>query len=107
MSISNQIKNQHLLWRAGFGPAVEQLPDLSVSNHKLYKALRKASDNKPDYLDVSDNYLKGLVMGITDVTKMEQKPDVSEEKKKEIQKKSRESIKNLNLAWLNEMTNSS
>ena len=29
MPLANQLKNQHLLWRAGFGPAVEQLGDLA------------------------------------------------------------------------------
>ena len=53
------------MWRAGFGPAVEQLSDLSnYSPKQFYKALVKASDKKPDYIDVADDYLKGLVMGL-------------------------------------------
>ena len=65
MSLSNQLKNQHLMWRAGFGPAVEQLPDLSKFTPKqFYKALVKASDKKPEFIDVADDYLKGLLMGI-------------------------------------------
>jgi len=65
MSLTNQVKNQHLLWRAGFGPAVEELSDLSkFSPKQLYKGLAKASDKKPEYIDVADDYLKGLMLGI-------------------------------------------
>ena len=49
MSLTNQMKNQHLMWRAGFGPAVEQLADLSqYTSKQFYKALTKASDKKPE-----------------------------------------------------------
>ncbi len=65
MSLPNQLKNQHLLWRAGFGPAVEQLPDLSqFTPQQFYNAMVKASSKKPDYINVADNYLQGLMMGI-------------------------------------------
>lgn len=74
MSLSNQLKNQHLLWRAGFGPAVEQLPDLSKYTPKqFYKALVKASDKKPEYIDVADDYLKGLLMGIEEVGRQQKR----------------------------------
>lgn len=47
MSLNNQLKNQHLMWRAGFGPAVEQLGDLSkYTPRQFYKALVKASEKK-------------------------------------------------------------
>lgn len=107
MPLSNQLKNQHLLWRAGFGPAVEQLDDLSLySPHEFYKALVKASSKKPDYINVADNYLQGLMMGIDQVGRVQQKELTPEEKKKR-QQKNREGVRNLNLYWLNEMVNSS
>lgn len=107
MPLTNQLKNQHLLWRAGFGPAVEQLGDLSnFSPQQFYKALVKASDKKPDYINVADNYLQGLMMGIDQVGRVQQK-ELSPEEKKKRQQKSREGIRNLNLYWLNEMVNSS
>ncbi len=44
---SNQIKNQHLMWRAGFGPAAEQLEQLkNITPQQLFKALQKASAKK-------------------------------------------------------------
>lgn len=107
MPLTNQLKNQHLLWRAGFGPAVEQLGDLSnFSPQQFYKALVKASDKKPDYINVADNYLQGLMMGIDQVGRVQQK-ELSPEEKKKRQQKSREGVRNLNLYWLNEMVNSS
>jgi uncharacterized protein (DUF1800 family) len=106
MSVSNQLKNQHLMWRAGFGPAIEQLGDLNkFSPKQLYKALQKASSNKPEYLNAADDYLKGLMMGIDEVGR-QQRQDMDAEKRKELQQHSREGIRNLNLFWLNEMINS-
>jgi hypothetical protein len=55
MSLTNQQKNQHLMWRAGFGPAVEQLSDLSeFSSQQFYKALIKASAKKPEFINVAE-----------------------------------------------------
>ena len=106
MPLSNQLKNQHLLWRAGFGPAVEQLSDLNeFSPQQFYKALVKASYKKPGYINVADNYLQGLMMGIDQVGRVQQKELTPEEKKKR-QQKNREGVRNLNLYWLNEMVNS-
>src|SRR5882757_6301261 len=106
MALTKQQKNQHLLWRAGFGPAVEQLDDLSkFSPHQFYKALIKASDKKTEYINVADNYLEGLMMGLDQAGKMEKK-ELSAEDKKKVQQLSRDGIRNLNLYWLKEMVNS-
>ncbi len=101
--LSTQRKNQHLMWRAGFGPAAAQLEQLKeISPQQLFKALQKASAKKPGYIDVADNYLKGLMMGIDDAGKQSKK-DLEKEDKKTIRQKQRDSIKNLNLTWLDEM----
>ena len=106
MSLSNQLKNQHLMWRAGFGPAVEQLPDLSKFTPKqFYKALVKASDKKPEFIDVADDYLKGLLMGIEETGRL-QKKEMAVEDRKKVQQKNREGVRNLNLFWLHNMVNS-
>lgn len=106
MALTNQIKNQHLMWRAGFGPAVEQLGDLSKYNHKqVYKALIKGSDSKPDYLNAASNYLDGLYKGMQDVGRM-QKKELDAEERKKINQENRESIRNLNMLWSYEMVNS-
>src|SRR5688572_25848036 len=104
--LSNQLKNQHLLWRAGFGPAVEQLPDLAEFTPKeFYKALVKASEKKPDYINVADNYLQGLMMGIDQVGRV-QKQELTPDEKKMVQQKNREGVRNLNLYWIKQMVNS-
>jgi uncharacterized protein (DUF1800 family) len=106
MVITNQLKNQHLLWRAGFGPMAEELEQLSSASQKDYfNALVKASRKTPTYLDVADDYLKGLMMGIEEVGR-QQKRELTEEEKKRRRQQSRDDIRSLNLAWLNEMVHS-
>lgn len=103
MSASVQLKNQHLLWRAGFGPAVEQWNDLAKgSPSKWFEALEKASRKEPMPLKVAENVVEGLMNGIDGVRRTE----MSKEEKQQLQKKSREEIRNLNLEWLSEMVNS-
>jgi uncharacterized protein (DUF1800 family) len=106
MAVTTQMKNQHLFWRAGFGAAAEDLKNLAGhSPQKIYAALEKASAKKPPYFDVADNSLKGLFMGVTDAVKMEEmrKNGLDGEARKKIRQQSREDLKNLNLAWMNEM----
>ncbi|HEX6846155.1 MAG TPA: DUF1800 domain-containing protein [Chitinophagaceae bacterium] len=106
MPSANQIKNQQLMWRAGFGPAVEQLVDLSSVSHKqLYKALQKASSKKPEYIDVADDFLKGLWAGIDEVGRQEKLKEMKEDDRKKVQQKQRESVRSLNLNWLNVFVN--
>jgi len=106
MALSNQLMNQHLLWRAGFGPAVEQLNDLhDFTPKEFYKALVKASARKPDYMNVADNYLQGLVQGIGVAGQMQRK-ELTAEEKRTVQRKNREGVRNLNITWMKEMTNS-
>lgn len=106
MSLANQVKNQHLMWRAGFGPAVEQLADLpEVSPKQLYKALQKASSKKPEYIDVADDFLKGLFAGIDEVGRQERRKNMTEDERKKVQQKNRESIRSLNLNWLRVFVN--
>lgn len=105
MSPSNQQKNQHLLWRAGFGPMAEEFHQLTSHSQKSYlKSLFKASDKEPAYIDVTDNALKGLVMGLDEMTK--QKKQLNDEEKKMLREKSRDGLRNINLTWLNQMVNS-
>ena len=106
MVVTNQLKNQHLLWRAGFGPMAEELDQLTNATQKAYfQALVKASRKNPAYLDLADNYIKGLTMGIEEVGRTQRK-ELSEEEKKKVRQQSREDIRSLNLAWLNEMVHS-
>jgi uncharacterized protein (DUF1800 family) len=106
MVVTNQLKNQHLLWRAGFGPMAEELDQLTHSSQKAYySALAKASNKNPTYIDVADNYLKGLVMGAEEVGR-QQRRELNEEERRKARQQSRDDIRSLNLTWLNEMVNS-
>ena len=101
---SNRLRNQHLMWRAGFGPAADQLHQLDgLTQVQLFKALQKASSKKPEFLDATDDYLKGLMQGIGDEGKRQQ---MEREERRNFQQKSRQSIRSLNLLWLDEMIGS-
>ena len=103
-----QRKNQHLLWRAGFGIDSHNLNLLNNINHKeLFSNLEKSNSKNIEYFDVADNSLEGIFMGIGDAVKMEQlvKNGLDNETKKKFRQQSREYIKNLNIKWLDEMVN--
>ena len=107
MPVTQQQKNQHLLWRAGFGVNAETISNIDdVSHTALYKTLQTASLAKPEYFDVADNRIKGLVMGMQQAAEMQQmqNPD-DKDKRKQFRKASTQSIRSLNTTWLNEMVN--
>ncbi len=95
------------MWRAGFGPAAEQLNQLQhITPQQLFDALKKASASAPHFIDVADAYLKGLVMGVDEEGKRQAKKNLSDEDRKKLRYKQREGIKNLNLYWLQQMIDS-
>ena len=103
--ITNQVKNQHLMWRAGFGPAASQLAQLkTLTPQQLFKALQQASAKSPALLDATDDYLKGLFKGIQEEG-MRQMLD--KEERRNLQQQTRQAVKGLNLLWLDEMVDSS
>ena len=106
MAVSNRLKNQHLLWRAAFGPMAENAADLdNISQKKLWELLLKTSDKRPDKLEVAQNLVDGLMKGIKDVVDL-QKKELTPDQKKKMQQQSREDLKTLNIRWLEEMINS-
>ncbi len=105
MSVSNQQKNLHLLWRAGFGPSAADLASINTASaESYYKTLLASSHKTPAYIEIADNGLKELVMGMEENGAL-QKQQLTADQKKELRVKSREGIKNLNLAWLGQMIN--
>jgi uncharacterized protein (DUF1800 family) len=104
MAVTNQLKNQHLLWRAAFGPMAENATELSDTSPKaLYSLLAKASAKVPENLNVASGAMDGLLKGIKDVIKIE---SLSKEQKQMLRKQSREDLQSLNLNWLDKMINS-
>jgi len=100
-------KLQHLLWRFGFGPRTKSWNNwASLPESSWWPKLRDESlTAKPIYFDVADSAVKGLLMGVGEIGRMEQR-DLEKENRKEIREKSRENLKSLNLHWLEEMTHS-
>ncbi|MEP7144894.1 MAG: DUF1800 domain-containing protein [Ferruginibacter sp.] len=104
MQVSNRLKNQHLLWRAAFGPMAENAADLDgLSQKKLWSILLETSAKKPENIEVASNMMDGLLKGVQDLGEMQK---LTQEEKKAIRQKSREDLKNLNLRWMGEMINS-
>ena len=102
--VNNQVKNQHLLWRAAFGPMAENVNELSdISQKELHSLLIKTSSGKPQEFNVASNLFDGLVKGVQDVGMMQK---LSQDQKKMLRKQSIDDLKNLNLTWLSEMINS-
>lgn len=105
MIVTPQLKNQHLLWRAGFGPMAEEYQQLASASHKSYvNSLFKASAKGPQMIDVANSAVKGLVMGVQEAST--KKRDLDEMERRRLRQQSRDDIKNLNITWLNEMVNS-
>lgn len=104
MPVSNRLKNQHLLWRAAFGPMAENAADLdTISQKQLWNLLIKTSAKKPEAIIVASGPLDGLVKGIQDLQKLK---EMSAQEKKALRQQSRDDLKSLNLRWLDEMINS-
>jgi len=113
MIASNRLKNQHLLWRAAFGPMAENAASLdNISQKDLWKLLLKTSSKEPQKIGVAQNLVDGLYKGvkdIVDIQKAEMNQDqkqMNAQQKKKMRQQYREELKNLNLMWLDEMINS-
>ncbi len=106
MEISNHLKNQHLLWRAAFGPMAENAASLeSVSQKSLWDLLQKTSAAEPVKIEVAKNSfgeMNNEVKTLDDVQKTLKDP----EQRKKLRQLSRDGLKELNITWLEEMINS-
>ncbi|MEO6583032.1 MAG: DUF1800 family protein, partial [Ferruginibacter sp.] len=113
MIVTNQLKNQHLLWRSAFGPMAENAGELAkISQNDLWKLLLKTSAKAPGKIVVADNLADGLYKGVMDVV-AQQKSEMNEDEKKMKAQQGkmrrqqyRDELKNLNILWLDEMINS-
>ncbi|MGI9582239.1 DUF1800 domain-containing protein [Chryseobacterium sp. RRHN12] len=91
------IKNKHLLWRAGFGVGINQIDDLKNKNIKtIMNELFKEDSFSEITYDTPDPDLAADYMNST----------APAEKKKEMQRISREQNNELNLNFLNTIVNS-
>jgi len=106
MEISNRLKNQHLLWRAAFGPMAENAASLdSISQKDLWALLVKTSSKQPAKIEVTKNPAEGMYNGTKDMADM-QELRKNKDLQKKIREQSRDDLKELNIRWLEEMINS-
>lgn len=99
-------KNLHLLWRAGFGPAVEQWNDLDrYKPDQFWQALKQSSQKSPDPIEVASNAIDGLVMGVRTFAELSKK-ELDADQRKELQQRNRNGIRDLNTIWMRKMVNS-
>ena len=91
MTATLQTKNQHLMWRAGFGPAAGQWEGLKdIPLKRTLKTLE--ADSRADYVPFNIATGNDEAYGMMDA-----------QARREAQKRSREEIRNLNLAWIDRM----
>jgi uncharacterized protein (DUF1800 family) len=102
MVVTNQLRNQHLLWRSGFGPGAEDLASISSVSQKELVRKTLTSAKRPEYIDVAKNAIDGVMKGFADAGKIE---SLTKEQKQEMRKQAREGLKNLNGRWMEEMIN--
>ncbi|GAA4320361.1 DUF1800 domain-containing protein [Flaviaesturariibacter amylovorans] len=102
---TQQQKNQHLLWRTGFGPAAGQLARLGSSTpDALYREIRSQSAAEPAYIDVMDDYLRMVYIDMKAPGQPKFVLDAAAKKKMLLSNKA--GIQKINLNWIAEMVNS-
>lgn len=107
MPITNRLKNQHLLWRAAFGPMIEVSSSLDkTSTSEMWTILKKTSKEIPEKIVVTENTSDGYTNGMKSTTAMNQTADEKAVMRRMQGKQRRTEISNLNLIWLGEMVNS-
>ena len=112
MVVTEQIKNQHLLWRAGFGISTKEVQKFAaLSSREIYSSLVKSSSAKPKYFDVTKDLVESYSMALFEQMNMKKNEKKKSEDEvqsaaRERRKQNRDGLKELNLVWLKEMSNS-
>lgn len=100
MDASLQVKNQHLLWRAAFGPMPENISQLrNISPTELWEILLKKSQKTTSFLQVAVNPVDGLIKGVRESVSAAQKREEARERRR----RAAAELKSLNLLWLDQM----
>ena len=99
-----QLKNQHLFWRAGFGPSINETKIIGREKpDALFHSILKASEKKPDLFDVADPQLKEIVMANRE-SGMGKFQRLKPEDRQMMRRQSVLDIAKLNIRWLQEMS---
>ena len=97
-----------MLWRTGFGFAANDIPHLSAKpSDQLYASVRASSMASPKDILITSNSLKEVMMDNKSLgNKVMGRDSLSAATKKEIRQQTKEDLKELTLAWMNEMITS-
>lgn len=107
MQISTSLKNQHLLWRSGFG--VSQSQQKFLTNTKtldLLDTIFKNSSGAPSILDVTDSEINNIQKEIQNASAGDVTAAKTQALRKIFREKSTESIRLLNQEWVDIMVKS-
>ena len=106
MPQSNRIKNQHLLWRAAYGPMAENVAFLdNIPPKNLWKTLLDTSEDVPVKMKIATDPRTDKAYMNEDGTQMQYK-EMDAITRKLLVVQYRDDLKNMNIAWLNNMINS-
>jgi uncharacterized protein (DUF1800 family) len=95
MALTNLQKNQHLLWRAAFGPMAEMMEEMKTMNQKeLWKLLKETANTKYEPINVVTPFKEADMMADGSM--------IVDRFKKRLEK-SRDDLKKMNLLWLSKM----
>jgi len=104
MTELNRLKNQHLLWRAAFGPTAGESDSLDdINPKKTWKKLLESSTDTPATINVVAGSFDDMLMGAKDMDGIK---NLTGDQKKAIRQESVEDLKQLNLKWLDAMVSS-
>jgi uncharacterized protein (DUF1800 family) len=103
-------KQNHLFWRAGFGPTPDLLLQATpFSPDKYFTAMLKASEKPPIPFHIVQNMVDGLGNGIGEIGRQQQMMQsdslTNAENRRRSQQQNRQATRSLNLVWLDEMVN--
>lgn len=96
---SDQVKVQHLLWRAGFGPGIKTIHSSKVTPPKTLETLIAATAAKPDHIQVTNKQLIALYEKV----QQDGRAQLTADDRRMLRRESAKALRNLNLAWLSEM----
>jgi uncharacterized protein (DUF1800 family) len=95
MALSNLQKNLHLLWRAGFGPSLQQLPGLLTSTPaQLWRQLVRDSQALPETIEATLPQVDRAAIAAMD-SEADQKAALQA-----LRKESRQALQQLSSDWL-------
>lgn len=106
MAVTNSLKNQHLLFRAGFGPMAEMMNSIpDMSQKSLWKLIKSTSLKEPKKITVTNGMIGDYKMKGNDDDNEQMMKDAAALRRMKLMQ-NRDDIKDLNLLWMDEMVNS-